>query len=127
MTASEAEAYDQIAFSRLQILQRFIHFREYFVIDDRPEDAVTEAEMIPGFLVPIRIMESCAIDQDDLSIFAHVRIVFLQRVEDHVSHPFVRADATRVELVVLALVDLLVYHSSAFLGQMSFLEIDEAC
>ena len=127
MTASEAEAHDQIAFSRLQILQRFIHFREYFVIDNRPEDAVTEAEVILGFLVPVRIIESCAIDQDNLSVFAHVGIVFLQRVEDHVSHPLVRADAARVILVVLALVNLLVYHSSALLGQMSFLEIDEAC
>ena len=127
MTASEAEAHDQIAFSRLQILQRFIHFREYLVIDNRPEDAVTEAEVIPGFFVPVRIIESCAIDQDNLSVFAHVRIVFLQRVEDHVSHPFVRADATRAVLVVLTLVNLLVYHSSTFLGQMSFLEIDEAC
>ena len=68
MTASEAEACDQIAFSRLQILQRFVHFREYFVIDNRPEDAVTETEVIPGFLVPIRIMESCAIDQDNLGL-----------------------------------------------------------
>ena len=127
MTASEAEAHDQIAFSRLQVLQGFVHFREYFVVDDRPEDAVTEAEVIPGFLVPVRIIESCAIDQDNFSVFAHVRIVFLQRVEDHVSHPFVRADATRAELVVLALVNLLVYHSSTLLGQMSFLEIDEAC
>ena len=127
MTASEAEAHDQIAFSRLQILQRFIHFREYFVIDNRPEDAVTEAEVIPGFFVPVRIIESCAIEQDNLSVFAHVGIVFLQRVEDHVSHPFVRADATRAILVVLTLVDLLVYHSSTLLGQMSFLEIDEAC
>ena len=127
MTASEAEAHNQVAFSRLQVLQGFIHFREYFVIDDRPEDAVTEAEMIPGFLVPVRIIEPCAIDQDDLSIFAHVGIVFLQGVEDHVSHPFVRADATRAVLVVSMLVNLLVYHSSTFLGQMSFLEIDEAC
>ena len=127
MTASEAEAHDQIAFSRLQILQRFIHFREYFVIDDRPEDAVTEAEMIPGFLVPVRIMESCAINQDNLSVLTHVGIVLLQRVDDRVSHPFVRADATGTVLVALAFVNLLVYHFSALLGQMSFLKIDEAC
>ena len=78
MTASEAEAHDQIALSRLQILQRFIHFREYFVVDNRPEDAVTEAEVIPGFLVPVRIIESCAIEQDNLSVYAHVRVVFDQ-------------------------------------------------
>ena len=72
MTASEAEAHNHVAFSRLQVLQGFIHFREYLVIDNRPEDAVTEAEVIPGFFVPVRIIESCAIDQDNLSVLTHV-------------------------------------------------------
>ena len=66
MTAGEAEAHDQIALSRLQILQRFIHFREYFVVDNRTEDTMTEAEVVPGFLVPVRIIESRAIEQDNL-------------------------------------------------------------